>query len=97
MGRSTIDPVWRHAVKGQFRASVGDQVAALGWDMRKFYERMDHHRLEEEAKALNFNKTIIDVATNAYRTPRTITYNKHAAKPLNATRGIVSGDSLSDS
>jgi len=47
--RSTIDAAWRHSVRDQDVVARKEHVAALAWDMRKFYEAMDHAKLKQQA------------------------------------------------
>jgi len=95
-GRSTIDPIWRKAVKSQLAREPEVHVATLGWDMRKFYEMIVHDKLRAQAKKYNFPMQIIEMAISAYCMGRVITYDGLASGELYPTRGIVAGDSLSD-
>jgi len=94
--RSTIDAVWRHSVLNQLTVAKGEHVAALAWDMRKFYEMISHAKLRQRAADLGFSTAIVDVAVNAYRMARVVTYEGLPASELFPLRGIVAGDSLSD-
>ena len=94
--RSTIDAVWRHSVRSQLTVAKGEHVAALAWGMRKFYETIDHAKLRARAIAQGFPAALIDVALNACRMARTLTYEGLPADDLFPLRGIVAGDSLSD-
>jgi len=96
-GRSTTDPVWRQSIKNQFSATKGRATASICWDMRKFYERMSFDRLVQQAAKYDFDPTILNVALNAYRMGRVLTYNGQAVNPMYASHGIIAGDSLSDS
>jgi len=95
-GRSTVDPIWRKAVRGQLAKDPGVLVATLGWDLRKFYEMMSHDRLRAQAAKYNFPMQLVEMAISAYCMGRVITYDGLATGELFPTRGIVAGDSLSD-
>jgi len=95
-GRSTIDPIWRKAVKGQLAREPGVHAATLGWDLRKFYEMIVHDKLRAQAKRYGFQMQIVEMAISAYCMGRIITYDGLASGELFPTRGIVAGDSLSD-
>jgi len=94
--RSTLDPVWRQSVLNQMARCNGTHIAALGWDLRKFYESLDHGRLRAQAELLGFPLSIIDVAINAYKMKRIVTYEDLPGPGVYPTQGIIAGDSLSD-
>jgi len=94
--RSTLDPVWRQSIRNQKATTDKLNVATLSWDLRKFYEHVNHDKLRERAVRHNFPLALIDVAINAYRMARVVTYDGLAAEELYPDRGIVAGDSLSD-
>ena len=71
-------------------------TATLCWDLRKFYETMDHDRLRSQAARHGSPQTLVNVALNAYRMARIVTYEDQAAMEAFPDRGIVAGDSLSD-
>ena len=95
-GRSTSDPVWRQSVRNQLSTSEGGHVASLCWDLRTFYESMSHTRLREQALLHDFPVALADVAINAYKMARLLTYEGQASDELFPAHGIVAGDSLSD-
>jgi len=95
-GRCTTDPAWRHSVRNQISRAKGDEVAALCWDLRKFYETVSWARLREQAVKHGFPLTLVDITINAYRMARVVTYEGRPAADVYPSRGIVAGDSLSD-
>ena len=45
-GRSVVDTVWRQAIKAEAtKAKPDHEAAALLWDLVKYYESLEHHRL----------------------------------------------------
>jgi len=95
-GRSTTDPVWRQSVRNQTSKAQREHVASLCWDLRKFYETMDHDRMLCQARKHHFPSALVEVALNAYKMERTVTYQGIAAEGVFPSQGIVAGDSLSD-
>jgi len=94
--RSTVDPAWRNSVRNQRARAVGDNVATLSWDLRKFYERVSHAKLRQRAIEHHFPLAIVDCAINAYKMARVITYDGLAGDDLYPNCGTIAGDSLSD-
>ena len=95
-GRSTTDPVWRQSVRNQLSKSYKQHVASLCWDFRKFYETVSHERMIQQAEKHGYPLALAKVAVNAYKMERSVTYQTHAAEGVYPSRGIVAGDSLSD-
>jgi len=88
--------VWRQSIRNQKAKLDHRNIATLSWDLRKFYERVSHCKLRERAERHGFPLALIDVAINAYKMARIITYDGLAADELFPDCGIVAGDSLSD-
>ena len=61
-------------MRNQDAVAKKEHVAALAWGMRKFYEAMDHSKLKDQATKSGLPTAIIDVAVNAYRMARNVTY-----------------------
>ena len=80
--RSTIDPVWRQSIRSQKAKDDKLNIATLSWDLRKFYEHVSHRKLRERAVRHGFPLALVDVAINAYKMARIITYDGLASDEL---------------
>lgn len=72
--------------------TAGLHTASAGCSMGKLYESMSHKTLNDDAKALGSPRTLVALATSAYRMSRSTTYNHHATDPLYATQGVITGE-----
>ena len=69
-------------MRNQVATAKGEHVAALAWGMRKFYETINHDKLREMAVTHNFPRAVIDLALNAYRMERVVTYEGRPSNTL---------------
>ena len=95
--RSTLDPVWRQSIRSQKAKADNLNIATLSWDLRKFYEHVSHNKLRDRAVRHGFPLALVDVAINAYKMARILTYDGLAAEELFPDRGIVAGIRLATS
>ena len=89
-GRSTVDCVWRQAVRSQVAVSRGEQAASVLWDI-KFYENVSHKKLVDRAIRKGFPVALIRVAIQMYRAPRHLSLKGLTLGGLHPSHGVVAG------
>ncbi len=92
-----VDMVFRQAFRAEAAVGEGQVCATLLWDMTKFYESFDLHRLKACAGRLGFPVAITLLATRAYHSPRYVTLGGFSDGPWHARKGVIAGCSLATS
>ena len=89
--RSTVDTVWRAALRAEKANACGSTAAAILQDMENFYQMVCHDRLEEQAAAHGFPAPLLRLALHLYRGPRHLMLAKSIAEAVTPNRGVLPG------
>ena len=66
----------------------------FGRDFAQFYERMEHHILQANAKSFGFPLPVLRDAVSAYRMQRVLVLHGEAAPTEHPSRGVVAGSAI---
>ena len=89
--RSTMDVVWRAAVRAEGSHAEGHSAAAVLEDMEAFYQAIGHQRLLQQAELHGFSLILLRLAIHMYRGPRHLMLGRSVAAPARPTKGAVPG------
>ncbi len=90
-GNAPIDTVWRQEARQEAKVSMGEQAAAIIYDMESFFETIDRTLLLRRARQVGFPEPIVRLCLAAYAGPRMLVLDGALSREVHPTCGIVAG------
>ena len=90
-GSGASDVVWNQAVKAEANVANSGSSASVLMDLKSFFDTIDLDLLLERCVDTHFPMVFAQMATAAYKAPRSVSVRRTVAAPVNATRGILAG------
>ena len=78
--RSTVDTVWRAAIRAEGSQASGNSAAAVLEDMEAFFQAIGHQRFLQQAERHGFPVILIRLALHMYRGPRHLMLGRSVAE-----------------
>jgi hypothetical protein len=92
-GRHSLDAVWSTQVKNLIR-SQNIRAAEVLWDLKKFYEHVQHQHLAREASVQGYPAGVLKFSLHSYCWPRKLILDAAVGQDLHPGKGVVAGSSL---
>ena len=83
--------MWRHALLDEFAATQPVHSATVAADLSKFYERIGHQRLVDEAVSVGYPLGLLRLNIDAYRGFRRCSWHRAFGEPVRASRSVGAG------
>ena len=93
-GCGAADLVWRQTLSAEQSAHSQRQYAAVLWDLKEFFDHIDHRILWQRAIHHGYPRVLVRMAIAAYRAPRLVEINGRLARDLWPTCGVFAGHIL---
>ena len=90
-GSGSMDVVWRQAVRAEAGVESGQEACAVLWDLKSFFDSIDHGLLLARAHQLGFPKALVAMALASYVAPRVLQVREGLAPPVYPRRGVLAG------
>ena len=96
-GSGALDVVWTQAVKAEARVASGSEAAAGLWDLKSFFDCIDHGLLWARAVQVGFPLVVVSLALASYTAPRSVQLREGKAAPIYPRCGVIAGCALAKS
>ena len=93
-GSGALDVVWSQAVKAEAHVASGSVSAAGLWDLKSFFDCIDHGLLMARAVQAGFPLVLVSLALASYVAPRSVQIREGIASALYPRCGVVAGCAL---
>jgi hypothetical protein len=90
-GKDCMRAAWLQATLAAFARHRGLECGSFFSDLEKFYEKVEHRMLAEEAVATGFPSPLLFALLGLYSAPRAISYNGCCSKATRIFGTILAG------
>ena len=90
-GSGAADAVWAQTVTAESGVGCKKHVVGGCWDLRSFYDNIDHGILQARGVTTEFPAPLIGLAMASFTAPRIIQMDGAVSHPIHPTKGILAG------